>query len=263
MFELLHGLLRGSHIVIGTIGLGLFWGAALTRKGGSLHRRLGSLFLISVYLIVATSLVSCAWNFLDPESFTGSSALSDSNRLALRFSASLLGVLAMLTWSAAELGVRCVRMKSRPERLLDWRMRAVLLMLGFSGTGLLVLGVVDGLAANWMPRYWACLALGLAALLGAIGDHAFAKSPPKLPHQWLAKHIGCMIGCGIAFHTALAVAGARHLLEGILPEQLALLPWILPSAIGFPAAAFLVHRHAPEPPKNAALTEEGAGVPSD
>ena len=59
-----------------------------------------------------------------------------------------------------------------------------------------------------------------------------------------------MIGGGIAYHTAIMIAGARHFLAEFLSGQWTLVPWILPSAIGFPAAALLVRRYAGERPES-------------
>jgi hypothetical protein len=46
-----------------------------------------------------------------------------------------------------------------------------------------------------------------------------------------------MIGAGIAFHTAFAVFGARQLFQLSPQGWAAVLPWVLPAAVGIPAIA--------------------------
>ena len=44
-----------------------------------------------------------------------------------------------------------------------------------------------------------------------------------------------MIGAGIAFHTAFAVFGSSRLFDIGLTGWIAVIPWVLPAAIGIPA----------------------------
>ena len=51
----------------------------------------------------------------------------------------------------------------------------------------------------------------------------------------LAHVAGSMLGGGIAFHTAFAVFGAQRLWAYELAGPLAVVPWLLPTAVGIPA----------------------------
>ena len=54
---------------------------------------------------------------------------------------------------------------------------------------------------------------------------------------WMYEHIGAMLGCGIAFHTAFAVFGSARLFDLGLEGFIAVIPWVLPAAIGIPATS--------------------------
>ena len=60
---------------------------------------------------------------------------------------------------------------------------------------------------------------------------------------WWYKHMEAMIGNGVAFHTAFLVFGARGVIGGVLEGPLALLPWVLPTAIAIPALHFWIRSY--------------------
>ena len=59
---------------------------------------------------------------------------------------------------------------------------------------------------------------------------------------WLYEHLGAMLGCGIAFHTAFAVFGASRLF-GSLPGHWAIFPWVAPTIIGTIATLVWTRRY--------------------
>lgn len=243
MIETLHAALRGIHIGSGVLGMILFWAAALSRKGGRIHRQTGKLFVALTYLVVFTAFISCCWNLIDPYSFTGRAELTEGNRRALRFFALLLLGLAMFTCSAAAFGIRCARSRLNNGVILDTGLRLVLLTLAACGLCLTTIGMIDALSADRYPRSWALVGLGFLSLLFAKSDYIFAKTPPDDPKEILRKHIGSMIGCGIAYHTAFLITGADRFLDGYLTGYAQLIPWILPTLIGLPVAAWVTRKH--------------------
>ena len=63
----------------------------------------------------------------------------------------------------------------------------------------------------------------------------YVRNPPTSARAWMYEHLGAMLGSGIAFHTAFAVFGMNRLFEINLGGWFAIVPWILPAAIGIPA----------------------------
>lgn len=71
----------------------------------------------------------------------------------------------------------------------------------------------------------------------------FLANPSPAPRQWLYKHIETMIGCGIGFHVAFLLFGARRLVV----MQWMNGPWSIavvlsPFAVGY-LAIYLWIRH--------------------
>ena len=53
--------------------------------------------------------------------------------------------------------------------------------------------------------------------------------------DWWYKHMQCMLVSGIIFHTALAITISIRLVhQGLLDGPAALIPWVLPTAVGVP-----------------------------
>jgi hypothetical protein len=52
-----------------------------------------------------------------------------------------------------------------------------------------------------------------------------------------------MIGAGVAFHTAFAVFGMSRLVDTGILGPVAVLPWILPTLIGVPAAMLFSRKY--------------------
>ena len=53
---------------------------------------------------------------------------------------------------------------------------------------------------------------------------------------WWYKHMENMIGIGIGFHTAFLVLGLNRMLNVQLRGPWQIIPWLLPAAVGLPAA---------------------------
>ena len=67
------------------------------------------------------------------------------------------------------------------------------------------------------------------------GNLRYMNTPPSSPRGWMYEHLGAMLGAGIAFHTAFAVFGSTRLFDIGLTGWIAIIPWVLPAAIGIPA----------------------------
>ncbi len=247
MLNMIHDGWVWLHIAVGSIGTAVFWVAALSKKGGPLHRKAGKLFVWSAYVIAATALVSCTWGLVHTKSFVEGATLSSPQLAQFRLFISLLGVLAFVTCASAILGMRVLWHKNVPDKVLSRPLAVIYWLQGTSSLGLLALGIGYLSTGFLHPLTYAATVLGIVFTLNAIGEYRYAKSPPSAAKAWLAKHIACMLGCGIAFHTALLLAGARRLLEGLLPGALAIAPWILPTIIGMIAITVLTNRYAPTP----------------
>lgn len=97
--------------------------------------------------------------------------------------------------------------------------------------------------SSFSAQYFILLLLGGLSLLDFFGHHQFINRPETRKHPILT-HIECMIGCGIAFHTAALITIANNVLKLQLPGALSLLPWLVPTLVGIPATAIVCAKWA-------------------
>lgn len=252
ILEWFHLGLRYSHIVLGFLGLVLFWVPVFARKGGRLHIRTGQIFAGLAYIVAGTAIISSLWAVVHPASFLGvHSARIDETKLTyatenLRFFFVLLFYLGLGTLAGNHYGLRLVRTRETHERLRSPGVLGLegafgLTSIGLVGFGVwnLVLGYTGQhlLSAAAINKYWLHVMLGIVGVFGTWSDLRYILRPRPSPMAWWYAHMEAMLGVGIAFHTAFAVFGANRLFSLDLPGAWKLVPWILPSAIGIPATS--------------------------
>ena len=237
----LHSWLRASHIVAGFLGLVAFWMTLLAKKGGGVHLLCGRIFVICATVVISTSLIVCGWGLIDPLGLfrpenrpSAADAAEVVNKV--RFFGALLGAATVYTLIPLVLGVRVVQTRREPHRLaglgiklLLWSQVAVSAALVAYASVHLSRDISDAL-------YAMLLAVGIGGLGASWWDLRFVAKPRFSPMFWWYKHMEFMLRTGIAFHTAFFIFGAKPWLGSLGSGPWALVPWVLPSAVGVPAA---------------------------
>ncbi|NTX01552.1 DUF2306 domain-containing protein [Myxococcus sp. CA040A] len=201
-------LARAIHIMAGVVGFTSLWLPLVARKGSSLHRRVGWVYVVAMGVVAITGLIISSWRFLQgPE--------HQAHALFFMF-------LSVMSGSSASMGVRVLRTKSRTtahRHPFDLGLSALTLGLGlFTGAWGLV---------NDVPLLWGFAPVGI--LQGAASLRYWLRPPQERMHWWF-QHMGAMVGSGIATLTAVLVVNARHL--GIEGMQLAV--FLGPTLVGVP-----------------------------
>lgn len=225
------------HIVAGLIGLAAFWTPAVARKGGAVHRRAGRIFFYCTCGIALTGLAMATLVLIDPLAVKPpSGSLSDEQAAAytvrLRLFAPFLIYLVLITFAPVYHGVRVLETRQAPHLLrtpfhTSVNIAAILMALVMIGLGV------------WM-RQPVFLGLSPIGILAGWGQLRFARRPYRTRMAWWYEHMGAMIGGGIAFHTAFLVLGAGRLFGISISGPWAIVPWLLPTIIGVPAAILWV-----------------------
>jgi len=169
--DMLHTPLLILHILSGTVAL-LGGGLILMlRKGGTLHRRIGKVYVWAMFAVAASAL---------------SLALIRPNAFLF-----WIGIFSLYQTAA---GLRAVRRRNAAPNRLDY----AITLLGAVGAaamlvqGQLVLGVFGGISAFLVygdVRHYMAVLHGL----------------PLAPTAWLRRHIGFMMGAYIGTFTAFLV----------------------------------------------------------
>lgn len=244
---LVYAALRTAHVGAAFVGLVVFWLPILARKGGRLHVLCGRIFVASAAAALTTALVMCVWRFVDPLGPLSPDAQPSADQSAslaglLRLIFAFLAALASSTLVTVIVAVRAVRAR-----------RDSLALTGLGTRLLLGSQVVVGLAliayasAVWFEKpgeilYALPVAAGVAVAAFAWRDLRYFARPRTDPTAWRADHAEFMLRGGIAYHTAFAVFVLTPRLGGLGSGALALLPWVLPSVLGFPVIWLWVRR---------------------
>ena len=194
------------HIAAGSIALASMWVPLLARKGSTLHRRAGWVF-VAAMATVATSAVILAGGrlFLDP-------------RPEAKAAGVFLLYIAVLTATAVSSGVRALRVRKRTGAHRHWWDLGLPSLLTISSIG------VAGFALSTGSTLFAAFA-AIGAINGITNLRYWLRTPTDRMHWWFA-HMNGMLGGSIAAVTAFLVTNAGTL---GLPQLAA---WLSPSVVG-------------------------------
>ena len=254
MSDIVHAVLRGTHVGLGFAGLALFWWIVARPKGTNAHRRAGRAFVWIAYIVGGTALVSSLWAVIDVDSFApiigkeASPERRDGLRELFRFLFLILLYLSAATLAGAVFGMRLVRYRERLAELrrtsVPWwqalSMACAMLLVAF-GTWRLISGAPTN---GMLPRaaYQVPLYLGLFGVAAGVREIRFVFRREHEPRSWLFKHIETLLGTGTAFHTAFIVFGAGRLFGFQIDGVWALVPWVAPPLIGTALTGWYLRR---------------------
>lgn len=212
------------HIVVGSVGLSSFWLPVFARKRKGLHTRAGKVFAYAMMITAASAALAAILTLIDP--LATHPDTSSRYETSLRaFNGLMLLYLAVITFSAAFVGLRAVRLKQYYGGHRE-RLELALNVLGFA-LALVVLWV------GWQLSSVVMMGLSLIGILGAPGNIMILMRKPDSPREWKYQHLSSMLGAGIAAHTAFFVFGAGRFVDSSLSNSI--LVWLAPTLIGVPA----------------------------
>ncbi|NEU31788.1 DUF2306 domain-containing protein [bacterium LRH843] len=204
---------RLLHIIGGVTALLIFWIPMVTKKGGTIHKRIGWVYVWAMGIVSVSAFYMGTYRVFFDES-------ADPERIS--FSLFLI-FIAILSGASAWYGIRVLRFKKREgahRHLVDLFVSVLLII---SGIGIGVYGIRIG---SPLITYFPILGI----FLGSIQLYYWLRKSFKKMH-WYFEHLGGMIACCISTVTAFTVFGAPRLLD---IQSTNLFLWILPSLILVP-----------------------------
>lgn len=207
------------HALAGTIALATFWTAGLSRKGSSLHKAAGKIYLLAMIGVVLTAV-----------------PLIVSQALAGRWvGATFLAYLVILVSHSCRIAWLAIRWKRDFAKFTGTGNRVSAALLGLSGAAVSVLGIVHGA--------WLLIIFGLIGPLGALAARRQIVDGPNGPKWWLKEHYGAMIGNGVATHIAFLQIGLMRMIPELGNTMIQHLAWFGPLALAFAAGFWLDRRY--------------------
>ncbi len=226
ILDLAIGTLIPAHVAAGFVGLAAFWIPLFVRKGGRLHVQAGRVYTWCAYVVTLTAVTVSAGRIAALQvQGIGLSDRPDAYGFAL-----FLGYLGVVTFATVRHAMRVVATRKAPE-MLRTPFHEALAWASIAGS---VTVIVFALTV-WSDVSPILLGLSPIGLFTGPGMLRLMRRPGARRMGWFYSHLGSMLGGGIAFHTAFAVFGAQQLWAYELAGLLAVVPWILPTALGVPA----------------------------
>ncbi len=227
--DIIHEILRYTHIIGGFVGLFLFWIPIFSKKGGKIHRQTGKYWSWLGRVVVLSALAGL---FLYIPQIIEKN-VSPNNYAFLLF----LGYLSIVTYVIIAFGVAVLDSKKDPK-VMNTAYWKTMLAICFAASIFII-----SFALIVKPGSMAVLlALSPIGILTGFQILQYIRGKQGSPKAWLYEHLNSMLGAGIAFHTAFAVFGITRIFDIGLEGTIAIIPWILPALIGIPAQ-FIWKRH--------------------
>lgn len=228
------------HAVAGLIGLAVFWGPVVAKKGGDAHRKIGQGFVYAMLICGYSGIVMSALMYLAPIAIRGAEQLSTEQQAEIiRQStgfAHLLIMLGFLLVSNTRHAVLTLNAKMDRTPLRDWRHQTLIAGLALTSANL-----------AWLALTRGGILYGVFAVLGglnAIGMWRYSFRAEIQKREWLIQHISNICASGVGAHTAFLVFGGRSFLETFIPATMQVYLWIIPGALGGMAIFFTTRHYA-------------------
>ncbi|MBT8086230.1 MAG: hypothetical protein KJN72_13460 [Woeseia sp.] len=218
--------MRFVHVVFGAVGLAAFWVPVFAKKGAKVHILFGKIFTRSAYVVLAAAALALLLRFVDLQQ--RNIGVSD-NPMMYSFIV-FLGYLTYVTYVIVRHGMAVLQHKGKPHELATPIGRG-LAIGSIVASMLVILFAITVQPANQIVLY-ALSPIGFGTGSGML---RYMRGGEPSSRGWMYEHLGSMLGAGIAFHTAFAVFGAARLFDIGLTGWVAVIPWVLPAAVGIPA----------------------------
>ncbi len=220
-------LLVDSHLVVGAVGLPLFWVAVFSRKGGTTHKRYGRIFAYGMLITGTFAIGMGTLSALDPR---GTHPKIADTVMVTGIFGWMMVYLGMLTVSLAWHGLAAV--KNKRNHLANRAWFDVSLQI------LVIVAAINCAVQGWRDTQPLMMGISIVGVASGITNLRFSFSDNPTRHGFLLEHVKALVGTGISVYTAFMTFG----LVRLMPEH-ALNPmtWAVPLAVGL---ALIIYHQA-------------------
>ena len=229
MPHLVHQAAFYLHVVLGSIGLVIFWLPFFAQKGGKNHVNFGKIFAYSMYAVGTSGLLMSSLVIIDPIAVRLPPTDVSPEKMSEfiyqnRVFAGFLFMLSILVICNVRQAILVLKVKADRSKLKSPLHLALVGFLMLSALTIGGFGIKHGIL---LLEIFALLSLILSARM----VHYIFKKNLK-PREWILAHLSNIGGAGIAAYTAFFAFGGRKIFEELLTGNLQVIPWVLPAIIG-------------------------------
>ncbi len=236
-----------SHIIVGFLSLILFWIPVMAKKGSAWHARCGHWYAKCMYSVGISAMILSAMSLIDPLAFKFANHSFSAGELVKiianqRDTGLFLMAISLLTVVGVHHGLQTIASKKDHAQMRNARnLGSNILLLGFGGV------LAYSATGNSPMSVLFYVFAGLCSYTAVVNLRYCLRSDVT-PGQRIIAHLTSIIGAGIGSHTAFFLFGASRLMAGVFTGYLALVPWILPSVVGFVLIAKQARKYRPKKP---------------
>ena len=240
MVHLIHQFFFYLHVVLGSMGLLVFWLPVLGKKGTKFHKQFGKVFVYTMYSIAISGIIMSLLVLIDPVgvrfpergmSFEQAYQLKEQNRQLSVF----LLMLSLLVFVNVKQSILVLKAKANRELL---KTPSHLACIGI----LLLAGISVGLLAiqqsNLLFGVFAVLSIALST-----GTFKYIYKAELKPREWVIEHMGNILGAGIGAYTAFFAFGGRRFFSEVFLGNMQIIPWVLPAIVGLIVTPYLTKKY--------------------
>lgn len=216
-----YNVVAALHAGVGALALLSFWAAALSSKGGRLHRAAGKTFFLTMILIGLTTVP----------------LLVGVYRQGYHAWTAFLAFLDLFVGSHCWMAWQAVRFRRAWSGYLRHGYRPLAVANLVAGLGILLLGATTGRVL--------LVAFSFAGIFAGCFNLAVARRPPTDAGWWLREHLRANLNNGTATHISFLTIGLERLFPSAAGLTLMRVGWLVPLAISIVLRIWLEWRLRP------------------
>jgi hypothetical protein len=212
------------HASIGAVALVTFWVAGMSKKGSSIHKGAGKIYLLAMTGIILSALPLALSMLLNKSPVGGSFFL----------------YLLVITTTSVWCSWRAIRDKRDWAGYVGSVFKILMALNFFSAIAIVLVAVM-------IPNDIQIILMAFSSIgmINAVKMFRFMRTAPSDPRWWLGQHLGSMIGNGVATHIAFLSIGLPKVLPMLSGPVLQNMAWLGPLTLSIFAGVFLKRKYLP------------------
>ncbi len=216
------------HAAIGTAALSTFWIAGMSKKGSSVHKLAGKIYLLAMTGIIMSAVPMAISMLFNKKYVSGAFFL----------------YLAVITTTTVWCSWRAIRDKKDWQAYVGKAYRFLMLLNLLSATAIVSVAI---LVPNNIQII--LIAFSSIGIISAVNMFRFSRAAPQDPRWWMREHLTSMIGNGVATHIAFLSIGLPRLLPMLSGPVLQNMAWLGPLTLSIFAGIYLKRKYVPKRPQ--------------
>ena len=240
MYQFIHQSSFYIHIIIGSLALIAFWLPLFAKKGSANHKKFGTVFVYSMYVVSISGVIMTMLVLMDPIAMRYPDKVLTAEQIKNisyqhRIFSSFLFMLSILVFCSTRHAVTVLKVQADRSQLKTMSYLLPIIFLGFMGALMFGVGLQEDILLFNI--------FGGISFFVSLGMLRYIFKAVLKQREWLIEHLGSIFGAGIGAYTAFFAFGGRKIFSIFLSGDLQVVPWIIPSIVGITASIYFSKKY--------------------